>query len=70
MSAAGEQNADNGFQVSRLSVGLTPDSTLPAKIIHHKVNILIVPVGIIDGVRAGLRIPNSTQRTEIQISGD
>jgi len=40
-----EQVGDNGFEIGRLEVGFAPDPAQPAQIVHHQVDIMVIPAG-------------------------
>ena len=40
-----EQVGDHGLEIGRLIIGLAPDPAKPAQIVHHQVDIMVIPAG-------------------------
>jgi hypothetical protein len=58
-----EQVHDHDLEVGCLTVGFAPDPAKPAQVVHHQVDIMVIPTGIIEGVQLDRRTAKPPART-------
>jgi hypothetical protein len=54
---------DDSFDVCGFVIGFAPEPAEPAQIVHHQVNVVVIPRGTIDGVQLDRR-QTSTQNQD------